>query len=159
MKLKISICPSVRANLHCSFQCETPCITWVLTKAILLSFLDRIFFSWIFIKTLLCCFLALSMSTFDSFKAHAKWGKNQVHCQWPVPFWSQKLSSFEPLQYLPLEWVTKRSSIHVLLASLSVDSKKLYCQDRMGQGEELWTGWLWSVSAKNWLVWQFTAVF
>ena len=25
MKLKISICPSVRANLLCSFQCETPC--------------------------------------------------------------------------------------------------------------------------------------
>ena len=74
------------------------------------------------------------MSTFDSFKAHAKWGKNQVHCLWPVPFLSQKLSSFEPLQYLPLEWVTKRSSIHVLLASLSVDSKKLCCQDRMGIG-------------------------
>ena len=26
------------------------------------------------------------------------------------------------------------------------------------QGEELWTGGLWSVSAKKWLVWQFTAV-
>ena len=27
------------------------------------------------------------------------------------------------------------------------------------QGEELWTGGLWSVSAKKWRVWQFTAVF
>ena len=48
--------------------------------------------------------------------------------------------------------------LFLAIKQVSCQNQCHFC-DQCNQGEELWTGGLWSVSAKKWLVWQFTAVF
>ena len=72
------------------------------------------------------------------------------------------------VKYCKVEKILKGSLNSISSPSLKIQIMGgkvcLRCEDKtlldiVNQGEELWTGGLWSVSAKKWLVWQFTAVF
>ena len=85
MKLKISIYPSVRANLLCSFQCETPCMHEK----------SNIYVFWIFKIILLKCVRLLGNSNFQVFSS-----KIEKHsCHLCHNFWSNILFQIQRLTY------------------------------------------------------------